>query len=161
MAALDRQHPRDLFDVRLLLANEGVDDRLRCAFIIYLLSHRRPMSEVLRARPKDLSRPFAREFQGMTAEPITLKKLLETRDLLVKTMVQDMPDAHREFLISFEVGTPKWDLLPLRHIKRLPAVKWRQVNLDDLPKKKRASLVANLEVVLEAKTRLAQGSLFA
>ncbi|WP_373505730.1 nucleotidyl transferase AbiEii/AbiGii toxin family protein [Aestuariivirga sp.] len=32
MAALDRQHPRDLFDVRDLLANEGISDDLRRAF---------------------------------------------------------------------------------------------------------------------------------
>ncbi len=45
MAALDRRHPRDLFDVRDLLANEGIDDTLRKAFIVYLLSHNRPMGE--------------------------------------------------------------------------------------------------------------------
>jgi predicted nucleotidyltransferase component of viral defense system len=32
MAAMDRQHPRDLFDVRDLLANEGIGDELRKAF---------------------------------------------------------------------------------------------------------------------------------
>jgi len=37
VAALDRQHPRDLFDVRGLLVNEGIDDRLRKAFLVYLL----------------------------------------------------------------------------------------------------------------------------
>ncbi len=36
VAALDRQHPRDHFDVRDLLANEGIDDALRKAFIVYL-----------------------------------------------------------------------------------------------------------------------------
>jgi predicted nucleotidyltransferase component of viral defense system len=34
VAALDRQHPRDLFDVRDLLANEGVTDDLRQAFML-------------------------------------------------------------------------------------------------------------------------------
>jgi hypothetical protein len=47
VAAPDRQHPRDLFDVRDLLANEGIDEALRKAFIVYLLSHNRPMAEVL------------------------------------------------------------------------------------------------------------------
>jgi predicted nucleotidyltransferase component of viral defense system len=47
VAALDRQHPRDLFDVRDLLAAEGITEKLRQAFIVYLLSHHRPMSEVL------------------------------------------------------------------------------------------------------------------
>lgn len=50
VAALDRQHPRDLFDVRDLLAKEGIDDKVRKAFIVYLLSHDRPMAEVLPRR---------------------------------------------------------------------------------------------------------------
>ena len=33
-AALDRQHPRDLFDVKLLLDNEGLSEEIRLAFII-------------------------------------------------------------------------------------------------------------------------------
>ena len=66
VAALDRQHPRDLFDVRDLLANEGIDDALRRAFIVYLLSHDRPMSEVLAPTRKDIAGEFARGFQGMT-----------------------------------------------------------------------------------------------
>jgi hypothetical protein len=47
VAALDRQHPRDLFEVRDLLANEGIDETLRKAFIVYLLSHNRPMAELI------------------------------------------------------------------------------------------------------------------
>ena len=65
VAALDRQHPRDLFDVRDLLTNEGIDDALRRAFIVYLLSHGRPMHEVLAPTRKDISIEFERGFQGM------------------------------------------------------------------------------------------------
>ena len=54
VAALDRQHPRDFFDVRDLLANEGVTDDLRKAFIVYLISHNRPMAEVLAPQRKSL-----------------------------------------------------------------------------------------------------------
>ncbi len=39
VAALDRQHPRDLFDIKLLLGNEGLTDKIRKAFIVYLISH--------------------------------------------------------------------------------------------------------------------------
>ena len=42
MAALDRQHPRGLFDVQDLLANEGIDDDLRRAFIVWTDSKARP-----------------------------------------------------------------------------------------------------------------------
>ena len=35
-AALDRQHPRDLFDVKLLLADGGIGEATRKAFVVYL-----------------------------------------------------------------------------------------------------------------------------
>ncbi len=54
VAALDRQHPRDLFDVRDLLANEGISDTLRQAFLVYILSHNRPAAEVLAPKRKDI-----------------------------------------------------------------------------------------------------------
>ncbi len=148
VAALDRQHPRDLFDVRDLLANEGINDELRTAFIVYLLSHARPMFEVLSARPKDIAREFAQNFEGMTAEPVELEDLLTGRTAIVESMVGQMPDQHRRFLISFEKGKPDWDLLGLPKIDKLPAVQWRQQNLDKITKNKRAELVAHLEQVL-------------
>lgn len=58
-AALDRQHPRDLFDVKWLLENEGLTDKIRKALIVYLSSHNRPMAELLRPRYKDLSATYA------------------------------------------------------------------------------------------------------
>jgi predicted nucleotidyltransferase component of viral defense system len=148
VAALDRQHPRDLFDVRDLLAREGIDDKLRRAFIVYLLCHHRPMHEVLTARSKDITTLFARDFEGMPAEPVTLKELTDTRETLIETIVGKMPDAHRQFLISFERGAPNWGLLGLPAVAELPAVKWRQLHLDKLSKERRAALVADLEKVL-------------
>jgi len=106
VAALDRQHPRDLFDIRGLLANEGIDDGLRRAFIVYLVSHDRPISEVLKARRKDLTTEFSENFEGMTAEPVALAELLEAREALVAAIISDMPEAHRDFLMGFKQGTP-------------------------------------------------------
>lgn len=107
VAALDRQHPRDLFDVRALLANEGIDDALRRAFIVYLLSHNRPMSEVVAPVLKDIAAEFDRGFQGMTNTPVTLDSLTEAREALVATIIGEMPDEHKRFLISFERGDPE------------------------------------------------------
>ncbi len=148
VAALDRQHPRDLFDIRHLLANEGIDDDLRCAFVVYMLSHGRPMSEVLAPTRKDISAEFMRGFQGMTDAPVTIDELTTAREALINDIVGNMPPEHRRFLVSFERGTPEWPLLGLPHAAELPAVKWRQVNLDKLPAGKRAVLVARLEEVL-------------
>ncbi len=122
VAALDRQHPRDLFDVRLLMANEGITDELRAAFIVYLLSHTRPMAEVLAGRPEDIAHDFHNNFAGMTADPVTLDDLIAARTTLVGSIVGEMPDRHRTFLISFEKGEPDWDLLGLPKVDKLPAV---------------------------------------
>jgi Nucleotidyl transferase AbiEii toxin, Type IV TA system len=148
VAALDRQHPRDLFDVRQLLSHEGIGDDIRSAFIVYLLSHTRPMFEVLTARSKDITNEFERNFVGMTTEPVALNDLLEARTALVETIVGKMPERHRRFLVTFEKGAPDWDMLGLPKIDKLPAVQWRQQNLDKITRNKRAELVAQLEKVL-------------
>jgi predicted nucleotidyltransferase component of viral defense system len=148
VAALDRQHPRDLFDVRDLLANEGVDEALRQAFIVYLVSHDRPMSEVLAPTLKDFSEEFLRGFEGMTAHPVSKDALTTARETLIGVVVGRMPAAHRRFLIGFEKREPDWTLVGLPDAADLPAVRWRQQNLDKLSTEKRTTLVARLEEVL-------------
>lgn len=150
VAALDRQHPRDLFDVRALLAAEAIDDALRVAFVAYMLSHHRPMAEVLAPRRKDLTQAFEREFQGMTAEPVALEDLVAVREALIADIVGGMSAPHRQFMLQFERGEPDWDLLGLPAIGDLPAVRWRRRNLDKIPAAKRAELVAQLESVLHS-----------
>jgi hypothetical protein len=142
------QHPRDLFDVRDMLANEGIDEDLRRAFIVYLLSHDRPIWEVLAPRPKDIASEFDRGFQGVTEEPVSLDELLQARTALIGSIVGDMPEPHRRFLVSFERGQPDWPLLGLPAAAELPAVRWRQQNLDKLSVNERNSLVSRLEAVL-------------
>ena len=148
VAALDRQHPRDLFDVRELLTNEGIDNRLRQAFIVYLLSHGRPMAEVLNSPQKDIAQEFARGFVGMTADPVDLNELMKARDELVTQIVSNMPEDHRAFLLSFEEGEPDWGLLSVDLAPDLPAVRWRQQNLHKLSNEDRGTLVAQLKAVL-------------
>jgi len=148
VTALDRQHPRDLFDVRDLLANEGIDETLRRAFLVYLLSYNRPMFEVLAPRRKPIEAEFRRGFQGMTAEPVSINALTRARESLIETVVGKMPEQHRRFLLSFERGKPEWSLLELPGASELPAVRWRRENLDKLRSAERAQLVSKLEAVL-------------
>jgi len=148
VAALDRQHPRDLFDVRDLLANEGIGDDLRKAFVIYVISHNRPMAEVLAPSRLDISKEFARGFSGMTERPVVLKELLHAREDLIATVVGQMPEAHRRFLISFKRCEPDWPLLDLPGIERLPAVQWRLANLRKMKTNKREALCDRLQKAL-------------
>lgn len=150
VAALDRQHPRDLFDMRELLAKEGIDDDLRRAFIVYLLSHDRPMHEVLTARPKDISGEYKRSFAGMTEDAVEMEDLLAARKATIEAVVSGMPDEHRRFLVSFEEGAPDWTLLGLENVADLPAVRWRRLNLNKLGADARSKLVENLKRALGA-----------
>ena len=150
VAALDRQHPRDLFDVRDLLANEGIDDNLRKAFIVYMLSHNRPMTEVLAPTRKDIAQEFERGFIGMTEVPVTLVDLIKTREQLIADIVGNMPQAHRSMLISFKSGEPDWSLLDVPNAKNLPAVRWRMENLARLDVPRRTELLKSLKEVLDS-----------
>jgi predicted nucleotidyltransferase component of viral defense system len=151
VAALDRQHPRDLFDVRDLLAHERIDDSLRKAFIVYVLSHDRPMAEVLAPAGLDISTEYRRGFEGMVDKSVTLDELLEAREDLIREIVGKMPDQHRRFLISVKRGEPDWALLDLPTAKNLPAVRWKLENLAKLKANKRTLLLKGLGEALGIK----------
>ena len=147
VAALDRQHPRDLFDVRDLLAAEGLRDDLRRAFLVLLMSHNRPLHEVLAPVRRDLSATYDREFIGMTDVEVPLADLEATREHLINLAVAQMPDAHRRLLIGFNAGAPDWSLLAIDHVPTLPGVLWKQRNLDSLDPERRRGLTDKLAEV--------------
>ncbi|MDZ7737250.1 MAG: nucleotidyl transferase AbiEii/AbiGii toxin family protein [Gammaproteobacteria bacterium] len=148
VAALDRQHPRDLFDIHNLLNREGVDEAMREAFIVYLISHNRPIAEVLAPNLRDITPDFGREFIGMTEKPVTIEELLKAREQLIRTMVDDMPQNHRELLLSFEQGEPDWSLIAVSSVENLPAVQWRMNNNKQLAEARRRMLAESLYEVL-------------
>lgn len=147
VAALDRQHPRDLFDVRDLLAAEGVPDDLRRAFLVLLMSHNRPLHEVLAPVRRDLSTTYDREFAGMTDVEVPLADLEATREHLINLVVGQTPDAHRRLLLGFNAGLPDWSLLGIDHVPTLPGVLWKQRNLDSLDAERRRGLTDKLAEV--------------
>lgn len=147
-AALDRQHPRDLFDVKLLMQNESLTERIRTAFIVYLVSHSRPIHEVLDPNPIDLHDIFVKEFNGMTNEEITLNSLLEIQKELPGLLLNKLNNREKEFLLSFQQNKPKWDSIPIPHLEKLPGVRWKLLNIRKMPEKKHQETRMRLEKVL-------------
>lgn len=137
-AALDRQHPRDLFDVRLLLAAEGITDAIRKAFVVYLASTERPMHELITPNRLDIKPAFEKEFLGMTAEPVTLDELLAARDQMIQQLNAALTADERAFLITVKEGAPRWELMKLPGIENLPGVQWKVANIKKMDKKKHA-----------------------
>ena len=145
VAALDRQHPRDLFDVRDLLRNEGLSTSLRQAFLAYIVSHNRPAIEVLAPTRKDIRADFEENFLGMTTERVALKELVATREEMIEALVAQMPEEHRAFLVGVERGEIDWNLSGLTDAANLPAVRWKLTNLDRLEAKRRHRQAEELE----------------
>lgn len=135
VAAMDRQHPRDLFDVRELFRHEGITPGIRRAFVVYLASHNRTIHEVLFPAPKDIRLAYEGSFVGMTTEPVTLELLLETRERLFRKLPTALDANEREFLRTLVRAEPDWSLLDIAHLKELPAIRWRLQNLQEFSRK--------------------------
>jgi predicted nucleotidyltransferase component of viral defense system len=136
-AALDRQHPRDLFDVHGLFQHEGLTDDIRRAFVVFLASHDRPMNELLTPNRKDLKQVYGDQFSGMTLDPVPLAALEEARERLVTEINAELTAAEREFLLSLKRMEPKWELLGLPGVERLPGPQWKLYNLRKMDPAKR------------------------
>jgi hypothetical protein len=131
-AALDRQHPRDLFDVRLLLNAEGIADEVRHGLIAGLVGHNRPASELLSGRMQDRQPAFTAEFAGMTLEPFDYAAHTETFLRLVHMIQSALTADDRKFLVSVEAGDPDWGLFVYASLVHLPAVQWKLLNIRKL-----------------------------
>lgn len=133
-AALDRQHPRDLFDVHQMLENEGLTADIRMGFMASLLSHSRPIHEMIRPNFQDQETVFEAQFAGMAFTPFRYTDFEHTRERLVQEINKGWSDNDCAFLLGFKQGKPDWSLLPLENLSRMPAVQWKLLNIQKLIK---------------------------
>lgn len=132
VAAMDRQHPRDFFDVHGMYNQFGLRPDIVECFVGYLAGHNRPVHEVLFSRDIDLAPAYENEFDGMARETSTLANLQATRARLRHDLSAGLTDTHRIFLLGLVKGEPAWDLMSCRHLAELPAVQWKLRNLTRL-----------------------------
>ena len=144
-AALDRQHPRDLFDIKQLLDNEGITDRLRKALLVYIISHPRPITELLKPHFKDISNIYEGEFRNMAEHDIPLAALANAREQLVNIINNELTQEEQKFLLSFKSREPDWSLLGLPNIDKLPAVRWKLQNIGKMSPQKHADAYHQLK----------------
>ena len=131
-AALDRQHPRDLFDVYLLLQESGFNESVKYGFIQALVSHMRTMYEVLQPHLLNQRTAFDNHFQGMSDIAFSYEDYENTRENLIETVNSSLTDKDRSFLLGFKRGDPNWDLFPVKRLKDMSAVQWKLLNIQKL-----------------------------
>jgi predicted nucleotidyltransferase component of viral defense system len=148
-AALSRQHPRDLFDVGLLLEDERADQVLWRTFLVYLTCSPKPAWEMLAPRvPANFVATFEAHFQGMTAEPIEVEALLDIHERLLARVARWLDEPSCAFLRSIENERPDFDLIGFPYAVDLPAVRRKLHNLARRTDAKRATDRGQLEEAL-------------
>ena len=130
-AALSRQHPRDLFDVKYM---DIPLSECREGLIFCLLGSDRPIHESFAPSLIDQREAMENQFAGMTNIPFTYEEFEETRSKLINDVKSLMTDADKKFLISFESGQPEWDGYEFEYFKDYPSVQWKLLNLKKLGK---------------------------
>lgn len=148
-AALDRQHPRDLFDIKQLQDAGGISDDIRQAFVIYLAGHRRPMAEILAPNVKPIEQLYTHHFAGMTTHPIELEELEAARAQLLDWVSKALTEDERKFLLAMKQGEPVWDLMPFDHIEQMPAIQWKLHNVNRMSPRAHKAALERLRKVLD------------
>ncbi len=150
-AALDRQHPRDLFDLMPLEPFESITNETRQMLVVYLAAHSKPIAEMLAPRTKDIDQLFNQQFVGMTAEPVELEALHAIQKRLFKWACSALTADERAFLLSIKKGEPNWQLLPYNNLEKWPAIRWKLHNIRNMKPAKHREAIARLEKVMAAK----------
>jgi predicted nucleotidyltransferase component of viral defense system len=132
VAAMDRQHPRDMFDVLKMIERFGWQPSFVDCFVAYLAGHNRPVHEVLFPEKLPLEPAFTNEFAGMTRDGVALDLLEQTQERLIAQLPRALSTSHREFLLSLVRAEPAWELMPFNHLRLLPALQWKLLNLRKL-----------------------------
>ncbi len=147
-AALDRQHPRDLFDVHYMLENEGITTEIKKGFLFTLLSSGRAMHDILFPNKIDQLDAFHNQFEGMTTEPFSYADFEKTRDRLLTSLKEQLSGDDRKFIVAFKNGTPNWDHLDFR---KFPAIQWKLQNILQL---KNSSTIKHEKMVSRLREKL-------
>ena len=128
-AALDRQHPRDLFDIQNLLKEVGYSTDIKEGFIFFLLCGKRPIHELLNPQSVNQSAVFESQFQGMTDSRFGLDEYQNTREQFIDIINKSLTLEDKKFLIAFSKGEPDWSK---KDYSKFPAVKWKLLNINKL-----------------------------
>jgi predicted nucleotidyltransferase component of viral defense system len=129
VAALDRQHPRDLFDVKYLLNEEGFTEEVKKGFLFCLLCSDRPINEVIKPNFQDQRSAHANQFAGMSDEAFSYEEFEETRERLVEAVNTALTENDKAFLLSVNEVNPDWNIYDFQ---RFPSINWKLQHLQKL-----------------------------
>ncbi len=125
-AALSRQHPRDLFDIKHMPISMMEAKR---GFIFCLLGSDRPIHESFAPNLINQKEAMENQFAGMSDLPFTYEDFETTRSKLITNVRNLLTDEDCRFLVSFEQGEPDWESSEYKEFREYPSVRWKLQNL--------------------------------
>jgi predicted nucleotidyltransferase component of viral defense system len=128
-AALDRQHPRDLFDVKLMFDFITDFAQVKKGFFNCLLGGDRPIVETLSPNRIDQQETMLKQFSGMTDIPFSYSDYEETREKLIYFINSNLTQQDKEFLIAFEAGNELLQFAEYQEYLQFPSVQWKLQNI--------------------------------
>ena len=143
-AALDRQHPRDMFDMMNLFSGMGYTEEIKTGFIFFLLCGNRPFHELLNPKRLDQRIIFDSQFSGMTNLPFSYEEFEETREQVISEVNKSLTNNDKKFLINFIKGEPNWDYVDY---SMFPAIRWKLFNIQNLRTNKPSKYLEQIELV--------------
>jgi len=143
-AALDRQHPRDLFDVKLMFDFVTDFQQVKKGFLYCLLGGDRPIIESLSPNRIDQQETMIKQFSGMTDISFSYSDYEETREKLIDFINSNLTQQDKEFLIAFESENDLLQFTEYQEYLPFPSVQWKLQNISKLkennPNKNRESV---------------------
>ena len=106
------------------------------------------MSELLDPKRKEIRQVYESEFAGMTIDAVSYEDLVKAREKLIQTLRKELTNDEKAFLLSLKEGQPKWSLMGIEGIEKLPAVQWKLKNIQRMSGKKHAEAREKLKKVL-------------
>lgn len=129
-AALSRQHPRDLFDCKYMDISSF--DDVKDGFMLCLLGSDKPIIESLQPNEIDQMDALEKQFEGMSDIAFSYEDYKQSRLQLVKMVQEGLTMEDRKFLLSFEKGSPEWELCCAGDLSNYPSVQWKLLNIRNL-----------------------------
>jgi predicted nucleotidyltransferase component of viral defense system len=126
-AAMDRQHPRDIFDVKQLLQNQGFTKEIKEGFLFRLLSADRSIQDVLFPNLQDQRLAMTNQFAGMSEEQFSYDEYEYVRETMVNTVQASITEEDKLFILSYKNCIPDWSIY---NFEAYPSINWKLQNLE-------------------------------
>jgi len=128
-AAMDRQHPRDIFDVKHLMQREGFTKEIKEGFLFRLLSSDRSIQDVLFPNLQDQRLAMSNQFAGMSDEDFSYEEYEFVRATMIKTVQASITAEDKLFILGFKDVIPDWSIY---NFEAYPSIKWKLQNLEKI-----------------------------